>query len=101
MEPSKPSPLPHTLSGAVSPSAPLQVARLYVVSDILHNSSAPVRNASAYRTRLEAALPAVFESLRASLRAEGVGRMAAEQLKRRVQARCRRDPYPIQIPIDF
>jgi len=61
-----------------------QVARLYVVSDVLHNSSASVRNASAYRTLLEAALPTVFESLRSALRGDGVGRIAAEQLKRRV-----------------
>jgi U2-associated protein SR140 len=60
------------------------VARLYVVSDVLHNSSASVRNASAYRTLLEAALPTVFESLRSALRGDGVGRIAAEQLKRRV-----------------
>lgn len=62
------------------------MARLYVVSDVLHNSSASVRNASAYRTLLEAALPTVFESLRSALRGDGVGRIAAEQLKRRVLA---------------
>lgn len=40
-----------------------QVARLFLVSDILHNSTAPVRNASRYRTKLQLALPQVFESL--------------------------------------
>ena len=42
---------------------PLKVARLLLASDILHNSSAPVRNASRYRSLLEAALPDIFESL--------------------------------------
>jgi len=42
---------------------PLKVARLFLVSDILHNSTAPVRNASRYRSRLEEHLPDVFESL--------------------------------------
>ena len=42
---------------------PLKVARLLLASDILHNSTAPVRNASRYRSLLEAALPDVFESL--------------------------------------
>ena len=31
--------------------APKKVARLFLVSDILHNSSAGVKNASIYRTR--------------------------------------------------
>ena len=42
---------------------PLKVARLLLASDILHNSTAPVRNASRYRSLLEAALPDIFESL--------------------------------------
>lgn len=42
---------------------PTKVAHLFVVSDILHNSTAPVRNASRYRSLLEAVLPDVFESL--------------------------------------
>ena len=33
--------------------APVKVARLYLVSDILHNSSSSVANASSYRTHLE------------------------------------------------
>lgn len=37
------------------------------VSDILHNSTAPVRNASRYRSRLEEHLPDVFESLQVGL----------------------------------
>ncbi len=42
---------------------PVKVARLLLASDILHNSTAPVRNASRYRSLLEAALPDIFESL--------------------------------------
>lgn len=42
----------------------LKVVRLFLVSDILHNSTAPVRNASQYRSRLEERLPEVFESFR-------------------------------------
>jgi len=38
------------------------VARLFLASDILHNSTAPVRNASRYRNRLEETIPDVFQS---------------------------------------
>ena len=48
--------LPETPIGA-------KVARLLLVSDLLHNTSARVRNASRYRALLEASLPDVFESL--------------------------------------
>lgn len=40
-----------------------KLAHLFLVSDILHNSSASVRNASQYRSKLEEKLPDVFESL--------------------------------------
>jgi len=46
-------------------SVTAKIARLFVVSDILHNSSASVRNASQYRTIFQEHLPAVFESFRA------------------------------------
>lgn len=46
---------------------PTKVARLMLVSDVLHNSTAPVRNASRYRSLLEAHLPDVFESLQVPL----------------------------------
>ncbi len=32
---------------------PLKIARLFLLSDLLHNSTAPVRNASRYRTKLQ------------------------------------------------
>ena len=44
-----------------------KVARLMLASDVLHNSTAPVRNASRYRSLLEASLPDAFESLQAMI----------------------------------
>lgn len=58
------------------------LAWLGQVSDILHNSSAPVRNATSFRTHLEARLPEVFESLQ-EVRV-GLGRITGEELKKRV-----------------
>jgi hypothetical protein len=42
---------------------PTKVARLYLVSDILHNSSVSVPNAWKFRTGFESKLPEVFEHL--------------------------------------
>jgi U2-associated protein SR140 len=68
-----------------------KVARLYVVSDLLYNSSAPVANASSFRTRLQEALPAILHSFhRAHARAlsEG-GRITADALRTKVTATLR------------
>lgn len=62
---------------------PTKVARLMLVSDVLHNSSAPVKNASAYRTKFEATLPDIMESFNDLYRSV-TGRMTAEALKERV-----------------
>ncbi|KAI4306703.1 hypothetical protein L6164_029958 [Bauhinia variegata] len=62
---------------------PTKVARLMLVSDVLHNSSAPVRNASAYRTKFEATLPDIMESFNDLYRSI-TGRITAEALKERV-----------------
>ncbi|KAI5669139.1 hypothetical protein M9H77_18992 [Catharanthus roseus] len=62
---------------------PTKVARLMLVSDILHNSSAPVKNASAYRTKFEATLPDIMESFN-NLYRSITGRITAEALKERV-----------------
>jgi U2-associated protein SR140 len=62
---------------------PTKVARLMLVSDILHNSSAPVKNASAYRTKFEVALPDIMESFNDLYRSV-TGRITAEALKERV-----------------
>ena len=59
---------------------PTKVARLMLVSDVLHNSSAPVRNASAYRTKFEATLPDIMESFN-DLYCSITGRITAEALK--------------------
>ncbi|XP_050268234.1 protein RRC1-like [Quercus robur] len=62
---------------------PTKVARLMLVSDVLHNSSAPVKNASAYRTKFEASLPDIMESFNDLYRSV-TGRITAEALKERV-----------------
>lgn len=59
---------------------PTKVARLMLVSDVLHNSSAPVKNASAYRTKFEASLPDIMESFNDLYRSI-TGRITAEALK--------------------
>jgi U2-associated protein SR140 len=60
----------------------LKIARLYLASDVLHNSTVPVRNASRYRQLLQAELPAVFQSFREALLS------AEEALKREA---CKRN----------
>ena len=37
----------------------VKIARLYLLSDVLHDSSAPVKKASSYRTHLQKGLPEV------------------------------------------
>ncbi|CAE6095116.1 unnamed protein product [Arabidopsis arenosa] len=64
-------------------SIPTKVARLMLVSDILHNSSAHVKNASAYRTKFEATLPDIMESFNDIYRSV-TGRITAEALSERV-----------------
>eukprot|EP00271_Cylindrocystis_brebissonii_P020767 TRINITY_DN703_c1_g1_i3.p1 TRINITY_DN703_c1_g1~~TRINITY_DN703_c1_g1_i3.p1 ORF type:complete len:874 (-),score=260.41 TRINITY_DN703_c1_g1_i3:91-2712(-) len=62
---------------------PTKVARLMLVSDILHNSSAPVKNASAYRSGFQNRMPDIMESFNDLL--QGItGRITAEALKERV-----------------
>ena len=56
--------------------------RLYLLSDILHNSTAPVRNASRYRQLLQYDLAAVFASCADKLRALEDDVIAREALKR-------------------
>eukprot|EP00299_Pterocystis_sp_00344_P005088 c16414_g1_i1.p1 GENE.c16414_g1_i1~~c16414_g1_i1.p1 ORF type:complete len:265 (-),score=78.85 c16414_g1_i1:28-822(-) len=42
---------------------PLKISRLYLISDILYNSSAPVRNASSYRSGFQSCLVSIFENI--------------------------------------
>ena len=62
---------------------PLKIARLFLVSDVLHNTSAAVRNVSRYRARLQEALPDIFESLQETYRSAD-SRMAQEFLRKHV-----------------
>jgi len=66
-------------------STPLatKMARLYLLSDILHNSQSGVKNASRYRSEVQKALPAVMVSFGASLKSSS-GRMTAQALKEQV-----------------
>ncbi|RHY13346.1 hypothetical protein DYB36_006533, partial [Aphanomyces astaci] len=59
------------------------VARLFVVSDILHNSSAPLKNASLYRTQFEETLPDIMDTLNAVGHAI-VGRMSYNAMRDKV-----------------
>ncbi|KAJ1543203.1 U2 snRNP-associated SURP domain-containing protein [Cladochytrium tenue] len=72
-----------TLPG--TPMYPTKVARLYLLSDVLHNSSSAVPNAWRYRALLERRLPAVFEHLGAAHRSISA-RLRAEHARRAVFA---------------
>lgn len=62
---------------------PRKVARLFLVSDILHNCSAQVRNASKYRSKIQDGLPDAFEGLCETYRSLE-GRIAQEKLRKYV-----------------
>jgi len=62
---------------------PSKVARLFLVSDILHNSSARVPNASSYRNWFESKLPLIFENLHHTYKHTS-GRITAENLKEQI-----------------
>jgi U2-associated protein SR140 len=61
----------------------LKIAHLFLLSDVLHNTSAAVRNVSRYRNRLQDALPDIFESLQEVYRS-AESRMAQELLRKHV-----------------
>jgi len=63
---------------------PKKIARLFLVSDILHNASASsVPNASSYRSSFQASLPDIFRSLHESYK--GINsRMGLETMKEQV-----------------
>lgn len=60
-----------------------KVARLFLVSDILYNCSAPVRNASSYRHGFESKLPQIFMGLHETYKCF-TGRLRAEQFRQYV-----------------
>lgn len=59
------------------------VGLLYVTSDILHNSSAAVKNASLFRTTFQECLPEIMDTLRI-VHKSIVGRMSANAMKEKV-----------------
>lgn len=62
---------------------PRKIARLHLVSDILHNSATSIPNAWVYRSTLEVKLPAVFDHL-GEIYLSFPGRMKAEQFRMQV-----------------
>nr|XP_033813515.1 U2 snRNP-associated SURP motif-containing protein isoform X4 [Geotrypetes seraphini] len=62
---------------------PKKIARLYLVSDVLYNSSAKVANASYYRKFFETKLCQIFSDLNAAYRAIQ-GHLQSENFKQRV-----------------
>lgn len=62
-----------------------KVAHLFLISDVLHNSTAPVRNASRYRNVVQSHLLAVFEDMASCLSA-APSRLAQELLRSHVNA---------------
>ncbi|GMF42024.1 unnamed protein product [Phytophthora fragariaefolia] len=59
------------------------IGLLYVTSDILHNSSAAVKNASLFRTTFQECLPKIMDTLRVAHK-NIVGRMSANAMKEKV-----------------
>ncbi|KAG7377543.1 U2 snRNP-associated SURP domain-containing protein [Phytophthora pseudosyringae] len=59
------------------------VGLLYVASDILHNSSAAVKNASLFRTTFQDCLPEIMDTLRIAHK-NIIGRMSANAMKEKV-----------------
>lgn len=58
----------------------MKLARLYLVSDILHNSSVHVSNAWKYRKEFEDQLPVVFDHFNGIYRSINA-RLKAEQVR--------------------
>ncbi|MEQ2173022.1 U2 snRNP-associated SURP domain-containing protein, partial [Goodea atripinnis] len=75
----------HISDSFCSLQVPLQkkISRLYLVSDILHNSCAKVAGASYYRKYFETKLPQIFEQLHTAHK-NIQARLQAEQFKQKV-----------------
>ncbi|KAI8371263.1 hypothetical protein EDC96DRAFT_573334 [Choanephora cucurbitarum] len=63
----------------------VKLARLYLVSDILHNSSVHVSNAWKYRKEFEAHLPVIFDHFNSIYRSIGA-RLKAEQVRKYISS---------------
>jgi len=60
-----------------------KVAKIYLLSDVLYNSSAPVPNASMFRAAFQPKLEQIFENLNETLK--GIqGRITAEHMKEQI-----------------
>ncbi|KAG0216594.1 hypothetical protein BGX33_012452 [Mortierella sp. NVP41] len=62
---------------------PVRMARLYLISDILHNCSVPLPNVWKFRSALEVKLPVMFEGLNGIYRQIGA-RLKADQFRRQI-----------------
>eukprot|EP00039_Didymoeca_costata_P010542 m.142018 g.142018 ORF g.142018 m.142018 type:complete len:684 (-) comp14870_c0_seq1:784-2835(-) len=70
--------------GVLETPLPTKIARLFLVSDILHNcGTAPIRNAASFRTSFEAKLPEIFKHLNTAYRAI-TGRLRADNFRKNV-----------------
>jgi U2-associated protein SR140 len=67
-----------TLSAADS-HVEKKMARLYLLSDILHNSSAPYPKTARFRSQIEAKLPEILASFREAI--QSMGRISAEHMR--------------------
>lgn len=77
-------PIDEGLTSASMP-IPAKIARLYLISDILHNSGAPIKNAYVYRNLIQAILPEIFEHLGEILRSKyKIGRLSGKQVEEKV-----------------
>jgi U2-associated protein SR140 len=82
--PSSSSLLPPGLRRAEVVSLPSLVARLYLLSDLLHNSGLPITHASTFRRAFQGGLPGVFELLSSRRRRGSSGRLSLVQFEERV-----------------
>ncbi|CAF3517404.1 unnamed protein product [Rotaria sp. Silwood1] len=77
-----------------------KISRLYLISDILHNCSVKVTNASHYRRGFEVRLPDIFQHIHQAWSAID-GRLRAEQFKQKVMSSFRAWESWAIYPSDF
>ncbi|CAF4734498.1 unnamed protein product, partial [Rotaria socialis] len=76
------------------------ISRLYLISDILHNCSVKVTNASHYRRGFEVRLPDIFQQIHQAWSSID-GRLRAEQFKQKVMSSFRAWESWAIYPSDF
>ncbi|CAF3945557.1 unnamed protein product [Rotaria magnacalcarata] len=77
-----------------------KISRLYLISDILHNCSVKVTNASHYRRGFEVRLPDIFQQIHQAWSSID-GRLRAEQFKQKVMSSFRAWESWAIYPSDF